>query len=371
MTNNMFQKKLLEIKNNNNYRELKYSNGIDFSSNDYLGLSNHPKIKEAVTKALQADVSIGSGGSRLLTGNKKEHVELEEFAAKYFGAQACLFFNSGFLANYSLFTTLPDRKDFIIYDELSHASIREGINGSNSKSIKFKHNDLKSLKEAIEKAQSLGANSIWLAVESVYSMDGDITPLSEILEIINPYKNIWLVVDEAHATGIFGKKGKGFSYNLNYEKLITLHTCSKALGVSGALVCGGKYIIKYLINKSRPFIYTTAESPIIAIAVKEALNIVQEESCRRENLLELIEYTHKTYSNIINRKDKTQIIPIILKDSQKALDAASYLQKEGFDVRAVRPPTVPSARLRVSLNTNLTKKDVDRLFEHIKKILEV
>lgn len=371
MTNKIFPKKLLEIKNNNNYRQLKYSNGIDFSSNDYLGLSNHPKIKKAVIQALQANLSIGSGGSRLLTGNKKEHIELEEFAAEYFGADACLFFNSGFLANYSLFTTLPERKDFIIYDELSHASIREGISASNSKSIKFKHNDLKSLKSAIEKAQSLGANSVWLAVESVYSMDGDTAPLSEIIEIIKPYKNIWLIVDEAHATGIFGKEGKGFSHGLDYENLITLHTCSKAIGVSGALVCGEKYIIEYLINKSRPFIYTTAESPIIALAVKEALKISREESRRRENLLELIEYTHKTYSKIINRKDKTQIIPIILKDSKQALEAASLLQEEGFDVRAVRPPTVPTARLRISLNTHLTKKDIDNLFEHIKNILEV
>lgn len=371
MTSNIFQKKLLKIKENDNYRHLNYSNGIDFSSNDYLGLSNHPKIKAKLIKALQTDVAMGSGGSRLLTGNKKEHIELEEFAADYFGTESCLFFNSGFLANYSLFTTLPDRKDFIVYDELIHASIREGISASNSKSIKFKHNDLLSLKLTIEKAQSLGANGIWLAVESVYSMDGDIAPLAKILEIIGHYKNIWLIVDEAHATGIFGKDGKGFSHALNYENLITLHTCSKALGISGALVCGGEEVIEYLINKSRPFIYTTAESPIIALAVKEALKISQEESIRREKLLELIEYAHKTYSKIINRKDKTQIIPIILKNSKEALDASSYLQKEGFDVRAVRPPSVPTARLRVSLNANLTKQDIDNLFENIKNIIEV
>lgn len=360
--NKIFEEKLQKIKVENNYRELKIANGIDFSSNNYLGLVEHPKIKEAVIRALNSNVSIGAGGSRLLTGNKREHQMLEEFAADHFNKEACLFFSSGFLANYALFTTLPERKDFIIYDELIHASVRDGIKASCTKSIKFKHNDLKSLKEKIEKAQSLNANAIWLSIESVYSMDGDIADISGILDIIKNYKNIYLIIDEAHATGIFGQDGKGFSYNLNYENLIVLHTCGKALGVSGALVCASHEIIEYLINKSRPFIYTTAESPIIAIAVKEALIIPKEEGWRREKLLGLIEYTNNNY---LNSNHKTQIIPIILNDSLKALNIASSLQSNGFDVRAVRPPTVPSARLRISLNTNRTINEIDNLFSQI------
>lgn len=362
----IFEKKLIKTKIENNYRELKLANGIDFSSNDYLGLANHPKIREAVVNALNSGVSIGSGGSRLLTGNKVEHQILEEFAADYFNKDACLFFSSGFLANYALFTTLPERKDFIIYDELVHASVRDGIKASNAKSIKFKHNDLKSLKEKIEKAQSLNANSIWLGIESVYSMDGDIAGISDILELIKNYKNIYLIIDEAHATGVFGQDGKGFGYNLDYDKLIVLHTCGKALGVSGALVCASNDIIEYLINKSRPFIFTTTESPIIAVAVKEALIISQEENWRREKLLELIKYTNNNY---LNSNHKTQIIPIILDNSLKALSTASSLQSNGFDVRAVRPPTVPSARLRISLNTNRTKEEIDNLLELIGKIV--
>lgn len=360
--NQVLEKNLQKAKLENNYRELKFTKGIDFSSNDYLGLADHPKIKEAVINALNYGISIGSGGSRLLTGNKKEHQLLEEFAADYFNIESCLFFSSGFLANYAVFSTLPQRKDFIIYDELIHASIRDGIKSSDAKSIKFQHNDLKSLKEKIEKAQSLNANSIWLGIESLYSMDGDTADISGILELLKDYKNVYLIIDEAHATGIFGQDGKGFSYNINYENLITVHTCGKAIGVSGALVCASRAITEYLINKSRPFIYTTAESPIIAVAVKEALTISQEESWRREKLLELIEYTHNNYKNILNLSYRTQIMPIILNDSLKALNAASFLQAMGFDVRAVRPPTVPSARLRISLNANRTKEEIDKLF---------
>lgn len=344
--------KIEKIKAENNYRELKFAQGVDFSSNDYLGLANHPRIKAAVINYLNAGGAVGSGGARLLTGNKKEHQELEEFAAEYFNKEACLFFSSGFMANYAIFTTLPERKDFIIYDELIHASVRDGIQASLAKSIKFAHNDLNSLKEKIEKAQSLNAQTIWLAIESVYSMDGDIANISGILELIKNYKNIYLIIDEAHAVGVFGQDGKGFSCGLNYDKLIVLHTCGKAIGVSGGLVLASKSIIEYLINKSRPFIFTTAESPIIAVAVKEALIVLQEESWRREKLLELIKHA----------KSQTQIIPIIFEDSQKALDAASQLQSKGFDVRAIRPPTIPSARLRVSLNANRTTEEVDNLF---------
>lgn len=360
---NNFHSTLSKLKKEGNFRELKLPQGVDFSSNDYLGFSDHPKIKEALIKAISSNVPIGSGGSRLLTGNKKEHTELEEFAAQYFDCESCLFFSSGFLANYAIFTTLPDRHDFIIYDELSHASIRDGIKASNAKSAKFKHNEINSLKEKISYAQSLNAKSIWVAIESVYSMDGDIAPLEEILKLIK--NNIYLIIDEAHATGIFGTEGKGFSYGLHSENIITLHTCSKALGVSGALICGGKYIIEYLVNKARPFIFTTAESPLIAVAVKEALILSQNEPQHREKLLKLIDYTHKNY---VKLKDKTQIIPIILSDSQQALDIASLLQTHGFDVRAIRPPTVPSARLRISLNAKRTKEEIDRLFSLIKDL---
>lgn len=350
--------KIEKIKAENNYRELRFAQGLDFSSNDYLGLANHPRIKAAVINYLNTGGSVGSGGARLLTGNKKEHQELEEFAADYFNKEACLFFSSGFMANYAIFTTLPQRRDFIIYDELIHASVRDGIQASLAKSIKFSHNDLESLKEKIEKAQSLNAQKIWLAIESVYSMDGDIADISGILELIKNYKNIYLIIDEAHAVGIFGTNGKGFSYDLDYEKLIVLHTCGKALGVSGALVCGQKSVIEFLINKSRPFIFTTAESPIIAVAVKEALIVARDENWRREKLLELINYAHH----------KTQILPIVMKDSQKALDATAFLQAEGFDVRAIRPPTVPSARLRISLNANREKHEIDKLFSLINSI---
>lgn len=365
ITNNIFEQKLLELKNKHNYRELKDANGIDFSSNDYLSLANHPKIKESIITAMQSGLAVGSSGSRLLTGNKKEFQILEEFAADFFNAESCLFFSSGFMANYAIFTTLPDRNDFIIYDELIHASVRDGISASLAKSIKFKHNDLLSLKNTIDKAQSLNAKTIWLSIESVYSMDGDIADIQNTLNLIRNYNNIYLIVDEAHATGIFGEDGKGFTYNFGCKNLITLHTCGKALGVSGGLICASKEIIEYLINKSRPFIYTTAESPIIAVAVKEALILSQEESWRREKLMTLIEYI-----NHCHLKCKTQIIPIPLKDELTALNIAAILQNKGFDVRAIRPPTVPSSRLRLSVNVNRTEEEIDSLFENINLILK-
>lgn len=357
----IFEEKIEKTKTENNFRVLKFSHGLDFSSNDYLGLANHPRIKSAVINYLNTGGSVGSGGARLLTGNKKEHQELEEFAADYFNKEACLFFSSGFMANYAIFTTLPQRNDFIIYDELIHASVRDGIQASVAKSIKFKHNDISSLKEKIETAQNLNAETIWLAIESVYSMDGDIADVFKILELIKNYKNIYLVIDEAHAVGIFGQDGKGFSYNADYEKLIVLHTCGKALGVSGALVCGQKTVIEYLINKSRPFIFTTAESPMIAVAVQESLIVAQEENWRREKLLELINYA----------KSKTQIIPVMFESSQVALEAAEILQLNNIDVRAIRPPTVPSARLRVSLNVNRTTNEIDNLFECISHFTKI
>lgn len=310
-----------------------------------------------------------------MTGNKKEHQELEEFAADYFKCEAALFFSSGFLANYAIFTTMPQRKDFIIFDELSHASIRDGIQASLAKSIKFKHNDLTSLKEKIEKAQSLNAKNIWIAIESVYSMDGDIADIQGIINLLNNYNNIYLIIDEAHATGIFGEDGKGFTYNLDSENLITLHTCSKAIGVSGALVCASKEIIDYMINKSRPFIFTTAESPLIAVAVRKSLELLEEENWRRERLLEIIEYTGKNYYNFAPLSAhspsrgagiRTQIIPVLLKDSPSAIDAAAFLQEKGFDIRAIRPPTVVTPRLRISLNINRSEKEIDDLFENIK-----
>lgn len=363
--NKILEEKLQRTKVENNYRELKIANGIDFSSNDYLGLANHPKIQQAVVNALNKGMPIGASGSRLLTGNKKEHQELEEFAANYFNKQACLFFSSGFMANYALFTTLPQRKDFILYDELVHASVRDGIKASDAKSIKFKHNNLSSLKEKIEKAQSLNADYIWISIESVYSMDGDIADIQGILSLIKGHTNIYLIMDEAHATGIFGQNGRGYSYNLDYENLIVLHTCGKALGVSGALVCASNEIIEYLINKSRPFIFTTAESPIIAVAVKEALIVSNEENWRRDKLLDLIKYTSDKY---LNFSHKTQIIPILLNNSEKAVNTASFLQSQRFDVRAIRPPTVPTARLRISLNANREKNEIDNLFSHILSI---
>jgi len=367
-----FKNKLDKLKASFSYRSLKLAEGVDFSSNDYLGLSNHPKIKEVLIKSLQEGISVGSGGSRLLRGNHKAHIELEEYAADFFKVDKSLFFSSGFLANYAVLTTLADRHDVIIFDELVHASMRDGLNACFAKKIKVKHNNVNDLELAIQKAQNQKAKNIWVALESVYSMDGDFSDLDKVLELINRYENCYLIYDEAHATGIFGPNGHGLSEGYDHKKIISIHTCGKAIGVSGALVCGGSEIIDYLINKARPFIFTTAESPLIAIAVKKALEIIDSEPWRRKQLLELVAYTNKAYLEAFKEEPyfQSQIIPIILNENSKAVKVAAYLQSKGFDIRAIRPPTVPTARLRLSLNVNHTKDDINRVFSELRYCLD-
>ncbi len=361
----LFTSELEKLKDNHNFRSLKSQSGIDFSSNDYLGLANHPKIKEAICNALNNGTSVGSTGARLLRGNCKEHFELEEFAANFFDAPKTLFFSSGFLANYALLTTLPGRHDVIIFDELVHASARDGINASLAKKIKFKHNDFSELKKTIDKAQSISNKNIWIVAESVYSMDGDICDAKKLINLVNDYKNVYVIYDEAHSTGVFGQNGRGCCEGIGYEKLISVHTCGKALGVSGALVCASDNIIDYLINSARPFIFTTAESPIISVAVKEALKLIDSEPWRRDRLKKLVQLA----SDCCSKTFESQIIPIEIGDNEKALKAADYLQTKGFDVRAVRPPTVPSARLRLSLNINRSEAEIKELFDNLNLIL--
>jgi len=363
---------LLELKANSSYRQLKQASGLDFSSNDYLGLSTHPKIREAIEKALRDGVPVGSGGSRLLRGNHPMHIELEEFAAEFFNVESTLFFSSGFLANYALFTTLPQRGDVVLYDELIHASVRDGLRSTTATKFKFKHNDMASLESVLIRAAEKNPRNIWIAAESVYSMDGDISDIAGMVELIAHYDNAQIIYDEAHSTGIFGRNGRGVAEELDHTKIISLHTCGKALGVSGAFVCGPKTVIDYLINKARPFIYTTAESPLIAVAVKQALELVDEEPWRRERLFELINTTNRLFADIFNANTsfKSQIIPVILNENALTIDAASHLQGLGYDIRAIRPPTVPTARLRVSLNINRTENELERLFCEIKTYLD-
>jgi 8-amino-7-oxononanoate synthase len=348
------------LKHKHRLRELSAAQGIDFSSNDYLGLSRHPVLREAVLEALDRDGLVGAGGSRLLRGHHPAHATLEDFAAEFFECEKALFFGSGFLANFAIFSTLLERHDAVIFDEHIHASVKEGIHASPAARYRARHNDSESFIACIRRAREKGARRLFIAVESVYSMDGDLAPLSELSRIARNSDAI-IVVDEAHATGVFGARGRGLGETLQNENWISVHTCGKALGVTGALVCASAEIIDYLVNKARPFIYSTAPPPFLAAAVQRALRLVDEEPWRRARVLKLAEFArgelplqepvHVTGS---------QIIPVHIGEEGRTLKAARALQDAGFDVRAIRPPTVPdgTSRLRVSIHADRSEAEI-------------
>lgn len=363
----MFQTKLQQLKELGRFRSLNLPRGIDLSSNDYLGMASHPDLRRVAIEALEGGIDIGAGGSRLLRGHTDAHEALELYAAEHFNAPATLYFGSGFMANYALLTTLPARGDIVFYDALVHASMRDGIKAMDAKSYKFAHNDLNALEDLLKRHRDR-ADKIWIAIESVYSMDGDFSPLSDLYHLAGKY-DAFLMIDEAHGTGVFGEKGKGVSYELiqkyGYDRILTIHTCGKAIGVAGGLVCASEDVISYLINAARPFIYATAMMPIQSIIVKQSLQILAsgEGDEKRAKLLKLSKRGREIFGEA-----GSHIIPIMIYDDKKAVKIADFFQKEGFDIRAIRPPTVPkgTARLRLSLSSELEEDDFERFLDFYK-----
>lgn len=346
-------------KKENAFRELKSNQHlIDFCSNDYLGFAKEKEIHQHVEIP---DSFYGATGSRLISGNHAITEETEKYLAKFYQSEAALIFNSGYNANVGLFQCLPQRSDTIIYDEFIHASIRDGIKLSNAKNFAFKHNNLKALEEKLKQAKGL----IYVVVESVYSMDGDIAPLSEIAKICKKYEAA-LIVDEAHAAGIFGN-GKGLVAELNLEKLVFARvvTFGKAYGCHGAVVLGNNILRNYLINYSRAFIYTTALPVPNIIAIKKAHDFLLLNKNRIAQLKELITYfkiqISKFKFEIINSESAIQCIVIAGNDEVKEI--ALKIQNNGFDVKPILSPTVPKGkeRLRICLHSFNTKGEIDRL----------
>lgn len=360
-----FAQKLEAIKSKNRYRSLSLPGGIDLSSNDYLGLKEHPSLKRAAIEALEGGIALGSGGSRLLRGHCEEHARLEEFAAKHYGFERALYFANGYSANYALLTALPARNDVVLFDSLVHASMRDGLYTPSITSQKIPHNDLNAYEAALKKHSGLGKR-IFIAVESVYSMDGDFAPLAELHALALRYDAI-LIVDEAHGTGVYGDHGKGLAGSLPHENLITVHTCGKALGVAGGLVCASNDIIEYLINTARPFIYSTAPPPLQAHLTMKAIELCAgaEGDAARKKLMELCALVKTRIGGY-----GSQIVPIILGADEKAVAAAKQLQNQGYDIRPVRPPTVPegSARLRLSLNAGLGTETLNAFLDDLEKL---
>lgn len=367
------------LKSGFRHRFLSPPRGIDFTSNDYLGLARHPALRRAVIEALGEDGPVGAGASRLLRGQHDAHAELESFAARFFGCEKALYFSTGFLANFALFTTLPQRHDAVVFDELVHASVKEGIHASHAQHFKVPHNDVGAFADAIARARKGGARDVFLAIESVYSMDGDFGPVAELHALAHAEDAV-LVVDEAHASGVFGASGRGVAEGRYDDRLIALHTCGKALGVAGGLLTGPSVVMDYLINAARPFIYSTAPPPMVTAAVRRALALVDEEPWRRARLhalsaqaaaaLSRAALSHAAPGAVM--EGGTQIIPVVLGSEARALAAAGALQEAGFDVRAIRPPTVPagSSRLRISIGCDRTEAEIDALAAALARVLE-
>jgi 8-amino-7-oxononanoate synthase len=337
--------------------------GLDFASNDYLGLASSPRLADAVRRALDAGVAIGSGGSRLLRGNHAEHEALEAEAARFFGSEAALFFATGFAANACLFATVPQRGDLIVYDALSHASVHEGLRLARAPHRSFAHNDAQAADDVIAAwRREGGSGTPWIAVESLYSMDGDRAPLADLAAVAARH-DAMLVIDEAHATGVFGEGGRGFAADLPPGNRITLHTCGKALGCEGALLACPAVVKEFLVNRGRGFIFSTAPSPLVAAAVREALAILADEPERRDRLHALVAYAEQALAPCGVAPTGSQILPLILGADARTMAVAAQLQNAGFDVRGIRPPTVPAgtARLRLSLTLNATPADIDAL----------
>ncbi|MDR7031068.1 8-amino-7-oxononanoate synthase [Rhizobium rosettiformans] len=353
----LYEATLAGLERKSRVRALTPQQGVDFTSNDYLGLADARRLKAAISAAIDRGVPVGAGGSRLLRGNHPEHEALEAEAAAFFGVQRALYFASGFAANVALFSTLPKRGDLIVHDALIHASARDGISASRAEAITVPHNGVEAFEAAIRTWRHAGGKGRpWIAVESLYSMDGDQAPLPQLAELADRCDG-FLVVDEAHATGVFGPDGRGLATELESRcNVLVLHTCGKALGVSGALLGLPSILADYLINRARNFIYSTAPSPLMAAGVREALRLVADEPERRAWLERLRNFASEQLSSKLGIKPSgSQILPVIIGDNARSLRIAERMRAHGFDIRAIRPPTVPegTARLRISITLNV------------------
>lgn len=347
--------------------------GHDFASNDYLGLAGSPALAEAVAEALSRGVAVGSGGSRLLRGNAVEHEALEEEAAAFFGAPRSLFFSTGHAANLAIFAALPRRGDLVVHDALIHASVHDGLALGRAEIASAAHGDVAAFAEAIADWRRRGGRGRpWIAVESLYSMDGDRAPLAELAALAEATDG-FLVVDEAHATGVFGPGGRGLAADLDgRENVVVLHTCGKALGAAGALVCAHPILVDTLIDRARSFLYSTAPSPLLAAAVRAALRLVAAEPERRERLAARVALAERRLAETLAvAPSGSQILPVPIGDNARAVRIAAAMRESGFDLRAIRPPTVPegTARLRLSITLNVDEPTIAAAIDRLAAVM--
>ena len=345
--------------------------GHDFASNDYLGLAGSDVLRGSARAALDRGVAVGAGGSRLLRGNDVEHEALETLAARHFGVERALFMGGGFAANQAIFASLPMPEDLVLYDALIHASAHDGMRLGRAETVFFAHNDATDAATQIAAWRANGGKGrVWLAIESLYSMGGDFAPLVDFATLASDHEAV-LVVDEAHATGLYGATGRGLTEGLAQGgNLLTLHTCGKALGVSGALICGAAELIDTLINKARGFIYATAPSPLNAALVAAALADCDANPQRRHAAIGLIDHAHNQAAQHGFAGFQSQIMPVLLGSDARVMQVAAAMQSRSYDIRGIRPPTVPrgTARLRISITLNTSAEVISQMFADLAEV---
>jgi 8-amino-7-oxononanoate synthase len=346
-------------------RTLDIPSGINLCSNDYLGLAADPRLKRAVIEAVTRAESVGSTGSRLLSGNSREWEELESDFAQFAGTEAALYFGSGYAANVGLLGSVLKHGDVVFSDALNHASLIDGIRLSNAFKVKYPHGDMDFLENALRKHAG-GSGARVIVTESVFSMGGDVAPIERLLRLAKDY-GAGLVIDEAHATGVWGPQGKGIAADLECQRevLAIIHTCGKALASAGAFVCGSRALRNYLINHARTFIFSTAMPPYLAGQIRAALDLAIVAEAERAHLRRIASSLREAIAvaGLDSGASTTQIVPIYLGSNETALQVASGLHEQGFAVRAIRPPTVPvgTSRLRLSLTARITLDEIERL----------
>ncbi len=332
---------------------------LNFSSNNYLSLANDTRLIEAAKEALER-YGVGSGASRLISGNMKPHKELEERIARFMGRERALLFNSGYHANIGLIPAIVGRRDEIFVDKLCHASLIDGSILSRAGIKRYPHRDTEALEGLLKKS---GKGRKLIITDAIFSMEGTIAPLAEIIELSNKYGAL-VYIDDAHGVGVLGAGGRGTLESLGLkagENVIEMGTFGKAFGTFGAFVAADKVIIELLKQKARSFIYTTALPPAIAVATIKAIDIVESEPERRDKLNSNVIKLRKGLSSIIGEDSKAHIVPIKVGEAQSALDLSKKLFKDGYFVQAIRPPTVPkgSSMLRVTAMSEHSPEDIE------------
>jgi 8-amino-7-oxononanoate synthase len=353
-------------------RELQAPSGIDLSSNDYLGLAAHAVLKQRMAEAVLQE-GCGSTGSRLLRGERPAFEDLERRFASFKKAEASLFFGSGYTANIGVLSTFIERHDVVFSDAQNHASIVDGIRLSRAKRVKFRHCDVDDLARKLRNTEDADGTQKFLVTESLFSMDGDFAPLASYAQLCQETGTVF-IVDEAHAVGIYGATGSGWIEHTGTQEavFVSVDTAGKALGVSGAFVSGKEWAVDYLIQRARPFMFSTASPPAVATAIDASLSVIEREPQRRRRVHELassLRHTLSEYRVDIGHSE-SQIIPILFGQNDLATSAAAELQREGFDVRAIRPPAVAAgtSRLRISVNALLDEPTIRRFASTLLKV---